>query len=318
MSQLTKYSTLPARQEIDWQSVTPSQRSKACERFVKISEILQILKTEANLSRALNLANINTKQHATIRRWIKAYQKLGMIGLVASNKSRRIKPQPWHTIASQLYLQTSKPGRASVAKKLLYGNEYMLCDKGVSEYQICHYLAKTHPENAPERIGKGNHRLNHQSYTRVDEPNILPGDEYQGDGHTIDLYLAHHNTGKTFRYEFTVWLDVASRYIVGWALSNAESAHTTLESLSNALIKHNHLPLSLHIDNGAGFVNKMLNEPSIGFYARLGVNIKKAHPSNSKGKGKVERWFRTFEMQLSAIVGTGYCGRGHDAKTKSD
>lgn len=301
--QITNYSTLPKPQEqLVWEQLTLKQRSTANARFIQVNEVLELINKGNTVSKSLILLKIAESKYSSIRRWIKDYKQKGRLGLVPNHKGITTKQQDWHNLAAQLYLQTSSPSRSSVAKTLLYGDEYMLSTKGVSEYQICNYLKQNYPQNAPERIGKHNHQLNHKVYSRLDYSNLQPGDVYQGDGHTIDLYLAHHNTHKPFRYEFTIWLDAASRYVVGWALSNAESAYTTLESLSSALITHNHNPLYLHIDNGAGFVNKMLNSEGIGFYERLGLGIKKSIPGNAKSKGRIERWFKTFEMNFLALL----------------
>jgi putative transposase len=102
-------------------------------------------------------------------------------------------------------------------------------------------------------------------------------------------------------------MDVRSQKIVGWWLSESESALTTLFSFSAALADHNHTPAYWHVDPGSGFVARMHTDEVSGFLARFSITAMNALPGNAKGKGLVERSFGIFEERVGKRFET-YCG----------
>ncbi|MNX34309.1 Integrase core domain protein [compost metagenome] len=139
---------------------------------------------------------------------------------------------------------------------------------------------------------------------------MLVGEIYAGDGHTVDCYVAHPNTGKVYRPELTVWIDIKSRYITGWYLTESESAVSTMFALSHAMQKHNHVPAWAYVDRGPGYRAHMLSDESTGFYARFDIGVIGALPGNPHGKGWIERFFRTVRDKHDKFFAGGqfYCG----------
>lgn len=313
-NQLTSYTKIAQPVSEVWQLASANARDKANDKLKIISPVITLLAHGTKLSQAFIALDIATKNHASIRRYIKAFDRGGVAALLPSYKGREIAQQEWHTLAIEIYNQTSKPSATSIAKRLRHHHGF----SDASDYKVKHFLNKNIAKNSPKRVGKHYHQLNEKLYHDMDYSNIAAGQVYQGDGHTLDIYIADENTNKPVRYELTAWIDVKSRYIVGWYISKAESTISTLQSLSHAIIEQQHIPLMLHIDNGSGFINKMVDDDSMGFYARLGIDTRKAIPGNARAKGMIERWFRTLEMQLNALIGVGYCGKGQDPKSKSD
>lgn len=242
---------------------------------------------------------------ATIQRWVSDYQNQGVLGLVSGHKGRERKTYGWEARALYWYQKPSKLAMASIAD-LLVQEEF----EQVTVDRVTRYL-KSLPHDVREkrRMGSKLYADVHKP-ARVRDTECIPvGAIYQGDGHTIDVYLAHPMTGNPWRPELTVWIDVRSRYIVGWYMSVAESSYSTLFSLSHALVTHNHVPASLHIDNGSGFKSKMMHDESTGFYNRFDISVMFSIPGNPKGKGQVERWFRTLRDKFDKTF-DAYCG--HD------
>jgi putative transposase len=130
------------------------------------------------------------------------------------------------------------------------------------------------------------------------------------------VYLRHPNGKKIWRAEMTAWLDYRSRYIAGVWITESESGFTTMHSLSHAIIKHNHIPAWIYIDNGSGYKASLMTDEATGFYGRMGISVTNALPGNSKGKGNIERFFRTYEEQMGKTL-PGYCGTGMAAEVKS-
>lgn len=242
---------------------------------------------------------------ATVTRWLAAFEADGILGLVSGKTGRQRTDYGWETRAVHLYNTGSKPGYATVAEWLRdEGHDSAL------DHRVTHFL-KTLPVHKGKysagRLGPRLRRNTQGKYVERSTERLLPGDIYQGDGHTLDVYLAHPTGRRPWRAELTVWLDVASRYVVGFYLSEAESANSTLFALSHAITSAGHVPAMLHIDNGSGYVNKMMAEASTGFYDRLGISVMHSLPYNAKAKGQVERWFGTMERKLNARFDS-YCG----------
>jgi len=283
-----------------------------CERgFTKAKAIrvllaqLQSANCEPWLMELADTLGRNSKppSKATLYRWFSDYEKKGLPGLVSETKGRQRLDYGWEARALYWHQQPSKLAAAAIA--VLLQEEGF---DGVNESRVRRYL-KTLPDDIAnrKRIGSKFYRDTQMPSRRRDTSVIPVGHTYQGDGHTIDVYLSHPRTGKPWRPELTLWIDIGSRYIAGVSLTEAESSISTLLSLSKAMVDHDHVPACLHIDNGSGFKSQMMNDESVGFYQRFDISTIFALPGNSKGKGQVERFFRTLRDGFDKRW-PSYCG----------
>jgi putative transposase len=314
-------------QKTDWMQLPAAKRELAMkrERFIKpviekinlgssarvaIDNLLTRLAANQAGEDMQRLATELGRKHkppsmATLQRWIADYQAQGIIGLASGHKGRQRKTYGWEARALYWYQKPTHLAMAAIADLLVQE-----AFEEVTESRVTRYLnSLPHDVLNQRRMGAKTYRDAHKPFVRRDTDCIPPGAIYQGDGHTIDAYLAHPITGNPWRPELTVWIDVGSRRIVGWYMSVAESSVSTLFSLSHALISHDHVPAALHIDNGSGFKSKMMNDESIGFYARFDIQTMFSIPGNPKAKGQVERWFRTLRDRFDKTFDS-YCG--HD------
>ena len=241
---------------------------------------------------------------ATLYNLMLAHQSEDSMALAPKHRGRIAKNQGWHNAALVLWGQPQKPAVTAVARELMHGGF------DVSVHQVRYFINQLpdYVKNA-RRLGPKLYRDSMRKYRSMNYETLNVGDVYQGDGHTIDVYLAHPVTGNPYRPELSAWIDLRSRYVPGLHMSEAESSISTLFSLSKAMLNHNHLPLGLHIDNGSGYISKLMNDKSEGFYAKFGIEPLRSLPGNSKGKGVVERFFRTLRDQHDKRFHT-YCG--HD------
>lgn len=247
---------------------------------------------------------------STLIGWVKQYRTEGINGLLDKHTGRVRKERGWESAAIDLYNIPSKPSYNAVAILLREQGFSDASDSAVRRF--LKDLPARLNSNSPARLGKHYHQQNRGKYVIRDKSVLDVGEIYQGDGHTVDCYIAHPNHGGPWRPELTVWIDVRSNYIAGWYLSEAESTTSTLFALSHALVSNDHVPAWLHIDNGSGFKAKLMSDESTGFYARFDISTTFAIPGNSKGKGLVEHWFRTFRDHHDKFFNGGqdYCG--HD------
>lgn len=240
----------------------------------------------------------------TIRRWINAYLKKGSDSLIDGRQGRKKLDEGWELRAKQIFNSPQQRGVQLVLD--------MLLEEGFNtNYHKVRRYINSLPTNestfSNKRLGAKYNANNNNKYHLMDDSNVPVGFCYQGDGHQCDVYVAHPNTGDIFRPELTAWIDIKSRYIPGFWLGEVENSTDTLFALSHALVSHDHTPSLLHIDNGAGYKSHMLNKEHVGFYERFSMDTRFAWPSNSKGKGRIERFFKTFEIKFGKRFDT-YCG----------
>lgn len=246
---------------------------------------------------------------ATLYRWDDKYREHlngNTTAAAPKHKGRERKAQGWEALALRLWHTPSKRSKSSIAAELREDHGFPTAtDSAVRRYLDS--LPANYGENSAKRLGARLYRNTQRGFVRRNTEALPTGFIYQGDGHTLDVYLAHPFTGDIWRAELTGWMDVRSRYIAGWYISEAESSHSTLFALSRALIAHNHAPAMLHIDNGSGYASKMMNDESVGFYSRFDIQPMFALPYNAKAKGQLERWFGTMERDFGKRWET-YCG----------
>lgn len=249
---------------------------------------------------------------ATLYRWDQrytAYLAGQMAAAAPQQRGRQRRVYGWEARAIHLWQQPTKPAMSTVAYWLRGEGHDSATDSRVRRYLKS--LPAQVGAQSPTRMGQHYHRQNLRPYVLRDSTVLPVGFVYQGDGHTCDVYVAHPATGKPWRPEFTPWLDVRSHYCVGWWLSEAESAITTLYSLSHALLHHDHVPALIHVDPGSGFKNRMMNgtgnDAVTGYLDVMSIEFMAALPGNAKGKGLVEGFFHIFEERCGKRFNT-YCG----------
>lgn len=243
----------------------------------------------------------------TLQRWIKDYIGGGIISLAPKYKGRVRETRGWEARALELFNQPQRPAYSTVA--------YWLREEGFAAADnkaVIRYL-KAAPSNLTEtgrkRVGAHYYAQNIKPHVMRDNTVMPVGFCYEGDGHCCDVYVAHPATGRAFRPELTTWLDIRSQKVVAWWISESESAQTTLFSLSQALVAHDHVPAMVHTDPGSGFKATMISHEVTGFLVRFHIESMLALPGNAKGKGLQEGWFRWFEERCGKRFAT-YCG--HD------
>lgn len=246
---------------------------------------------------------------ATVYRWLGDLAKFkngNVLALTKQHTGRVRKTYGWEAKAIELFNRPSKPGYADVAYWLRTDHGF----ESATKSRVTRYL-QTMPETlgkqSPGRMGKHFYKHNLAPHKIRDNDVLAVGYGYEGDGHTVDAYIAHPSGKKVYRPELTIWIDVRSRYVAGWYMSDDESAVSTLFALSHALLAEDHVPAVLFMDNGSGFKSKMMADDAIGFLNRLSITPAFALPGNSKGKGLVEGFFKIFRNRHDKKFPT-YCG----------
>lgn len=146
-----------------------------------------------------------------------------------------------------------------------------------------HRLLQAHglsrPSSAPSEPEE------HRAYVAEHAGDIWYGDVMHGPRVPMD--------GRLRKAYLVSLMDDASRLIAHSAFRPGETALDIEAVLKQAVLKRG-LPVKLVIDNGPGYRAKTLQ----GICARLGIHLVYCRPYHPEGKGKLERWHRTFRNQF--------------------
>lgn len=267
-----------------------------------------------SLRSALVTLNNKLPSRATLYNWVNNYKELGMDGLVPGYVGKSRAEHGWEAKCLELYHSPNKPSFEMTATYL-----QQVGFKTATASRVRSFINSMPHELGPDSIYRVGAKLYRERFKdhRIRHTDTIPaGFMYNADGHTIDVYLAHPNTGKPWRPELTAFMDVRSRAMVGWEVSEAESAISTLTALSRAMQQHDHVPAMLYIDNGSGYKSAMMNDKTAGFYAQFNIEPLFAIPGNARAKW-IERFFLTMEDRLGKTF-ISYCGRDHDERYKAE
>lgn len=243
---------------------------------------------------------------STIFEKLEAYRDHGADGLVKKHKGRVRIEGGWEGFALERFSQSTQPDISAIHRELMEIHRFT-----VGYDQVRGYLNGL-PSNlgrmSPARIGARLYKLSQKAFFRRSIDNALPGDIYVADGYKADIYLAHPVTGKIFRPELTVAIDVASRHVVHVRADEHEGTYAVQNMWAEAFAKWNHVPPQLYVDHGSGHENHLMCDELTGFYNRAGVqHVIFAHPGNPHGKGWVERFFRTMKDDFLRVQWAQFC-----------
>ncbi len=135
-------------------------------------------------------------------------------------------------------------------------------------------------------------------------------DIWVADNHTFDVMV--ERDGKPVRVYLIAFMDVRSRKMMGWCVTDAPSSDATIYALKKGYEKFG-VPKSIYTDNGREFLfhdlggngfrkkkkeGEALKLPSI--LDDLGIEFRTALPRNARGKG-IERAFCTVKEHFSKL-----------------
>ena len=141
-------------------------------------------------------------------------------------------------------------------------------------------------------------------------------DIWVADNHTFDIMVNKNDS--PVRVYLTAFMDVRSRKITGWCVTDAPSSDATIYALKHGCEKYG-VPKALYTDNGREFLfhdlggngfrkkrkdGEPLKLPSI--LDDLGIEFRTALPRNARAKG-IERAFCTVKETFSKLY-EGYTG----------
>jgi putative transposase len=265
----------------------------------------------------------------TIERWISAYGKMGLVGLVDNRgggkfRDQMISPGAFELFKS-LYLDPREPTLTQCWKNLCFINKDEKRGWRIPALSAMYnYVTEFIPDPARvlHRKGLAAYEAKFGPYIQSDPETCEPGEVWIADHCAFNFWIRHH--GGWIRPWITSWQDYKSRLIVGWHISACPNQTTILLAMRRALDKYGP-PDIAKIDNGKDFSSEMWTgettktrrflgkeyldkEMIAGLYAMLDIQVSFAIAYHPQAKGRLERWFDTIDLQLSKTIAT-YCGK---------
>ena len=222
---------------------------------------------------------------ATIRSWIRAYEKSGqqIESLYPHSRSDRGQARALDPETTLALIGLRKEMRHATVKSLIRTAQ----QRGVVDAE--QFLA----ESTLWRLFKREGLMERSEQTAVDRRRFeaeLPNDLWQSDVMHGPSVVAQSKNRKTYLIAF---IDDMSRLICHAQFYLSENLNSSLDALRQALLSRG-LPRKLYVDNGPAFRSLHLHQIT----ASLGIALIHAKPYQPQGKGKIERFFRTVRSDF--------------------
>jgi len=239
----------------------------------------------------------------TLERWLARYRRYGLAGLSRRGRrdrghARRLRPE-LKAVIEGLALRTPPPTVAFVHRQV--GDVALRHGWPAPPYASVYRVIK-HLDPALVTLaydGSKTYRTTYDLlYRRAAEK---PNDLWQADHTLLDIWL-RHDSGQPARPWLTVIMDDYSRAIAGFGVSfHAPSAIQTALILRQALwrkpVPQWHIcgiPETFYTDHGSDFTSHHLEQVSVD----LKMALVFSDPGMPRGRGKIERFFRTVNQLL--------------------
>jgi transposase InsO family protein len=222
---------------------------------------------------------------ATIRSWIRAYEKSGqqLESLYPHSRSDRGQARALDQETTLALIGLRKEMAVAPVHTLIRTAH----QRGIVDSE--QYLAESTVWRLLKREGLM-HPSEHPAIDRRRFEAQLPNDLWQSDVMHGPSVLLDGKNRKTYLIAF---IDDMSRLICHAQFYRSENLNSYLDALRQALLTRG-LPRKLYVDNGPAFRSFHLQQIT----ASLGIALIHAKPYQPQGKGKIERFFRTVRSDF--------------------
>jgi putative transposase len=291
--------------------LSEQQRTQTLQRFHIIQPFLEgkITLKAAALAKSI--------PYGTARRWVRRYRRDGLVGLAykrRQDRDQRRMELELQQIIEGLALQKTKPTAAAIYRQVkeIAQEKAWSVPSYSSVYDIVRSL-----DPALVKLAREGTKAYQQSYDLLYRREAQrPNEIWQADHTMLDIWLLNEK-GETAKPWLTVIEDDYSRCIAGYFLSfkHPNTLHTGL-ALRQAIWRKPQanwricgIPEVFYTDNGGDFTSRHMEQVSADLKMRLVFSI----PGMPRGRGRVERFFRTVN-QLFLHQFPGYAPAGKPIK----
>jgi putative transposase len=226
----------------------------------------------------------------TLQCWYYRYQRQGLAGLAPKPRSDQGRSKIDAAVQERLLAAKRENPRRSIhmLQQLLEGEGVVA--RGTISRSAIHRLLQRQGVSRPP--GADSQPEERRSFLAERAGQIWYGDVMHGPRVLVQ--------GRPRKSYLVSLLDDASRLIAHTAFCLAEGALDIEGVLKQAVLKRG-LCEKLIVDNGAAYRAGSLQ----GICARLGIRLIYCRPRAPEGKGKLERWHRTFRSQFLSELASG-------------
>lgn len=298
-----------AKAPVPLTSLSEEQRAEAYARFEMLRPVLEESVSQAQIVRTHQLSK------SAVQRWVKRYREQGLAGLVTAvrsdkGKSRRL-PDQAITLVEGLALQTPPRSAAAIHRQVIEIAKVQGW-KPPSYERVRQIIKNLDPPLVT---------LAHQGAAAYrEEFDLLYRREathanamWQADHTPLDILLLDE-AGKPAKPYLTVIEDDYSRMIVGYRLSfQPATALITALTLRHAIWHKEDsrwsacgIPSVFYTDHDSDFTSKHMEQVA----ADIGMELVFSEKGVPRGRGKVERFFRSVDQLFLQDV-PGYSPKGY-------
>ena len=296
-------------------ALTEAQRAQALERFTIIRPALEEGVSRAQVARTYQIAP------STVQLWIKRYREKGLAGLANNvarsdkGKSRKL-PETAIQLIEGLALQTPPRSMAAIHRQVAT----IAKEQGwkLPSYDRVRHIIKGLDPALVTFAHQGAAAYREEFDLLYRREATHSNAMWQVDHTPLDIVLLDE-AGKPARPWLTVIEDDYSRAIASFRLTYQEpTALTTALALRQAIWRkedsHWHIcgiPSVFYTDHGSDFTSKHMEQVA----ADLGIELIFSEKGVPRGRGKIERFFRSVnELFLQDVP--GYAPKGYQAEAQ--
>ncbi|MHB8629967.1 MAG: transposase [Aggregatilineales bacterium] len=260
---------------------------------------------EPYLSGGVSLSRVAREQGLglrTLQRWVQAYRRDGLAGLVKKKRSDRGQhrlPLILQHLVEGLALQKPPPSVAYIHRHVvdIATQQGWPVPNYLTVYRIVRELAPSLVMLAHQgtKIYKETFDVLYQR--KAIQPNAI----WQADHSLLEIILLNEQAGPAQPW-LTVIMDDYSRVIVGYlltfdnpcAINTALALHQAIWRKSDPRWHACGIPAQFYTDHGSDFTSHHMEQVS----ADLKIDLIFSIPGQPRGRGRIERFFRTIEQLL--------------------
>ena len=261
---------------------------------ITYGELTAIIKELSKKSYDIPHVNRVRLSEQTIRRWYYAWQKKGIEGLNPSPHWKKGQSYLKESVQEALLSAKQDNPRRSINTLIhLLESQGVVAKKTLSRASVHRFLQK---RSLSKQIPQQGHTIERRAFVAEHAGQLWHGDVLHGPSIQTPMGMR-----KTYLVSL---LDDASRLIAHSAFCLGETALDIEGVLKQALLKRG-VPYKMIIDNGPAYRSKSLQT----ICASLEIRLIYCRPYEPEGKGKLERYHRTFralfldELNLDTIKG---------------
>jgi putative transposase len=248
--------------------------------YLNRAERRKLIKEKVKRKYDIPFSNRRTISFATLMAWLSVYKKYGKDGLAPKNRSDLGKCKCLNRKEESIllcYLEKHPEVPATTAVKKLRREGKITSD--ISKSSLSRFI-----------ISHGMQRKN-RLQEKADELQLKFDFEYPLECVQADIFHAFNlpdKKGKKKKVKLIVFLDDATRRVLYCNLSFSEEAVEFEKGIKHILVSHGRIGM-IYVDNGSTFIALQTKR----ILSILGISIVHSTVRRPKGRGKIERFFRT-------------------------